>query len=66
MDHAKDILTDDEIKAAMRELFKRAQTDWNFRELCLNDPPAAIRQITGKSLPDGVDLQFRDSDASAQ
>lgn len=61
MDKSTDILTGEEIKAAIRELFKRCQTDWAFRQLCLSDPAAAIREISGKSLPEGFDLQFKDA-----
>ena len=56
-----DILTEEEIKVAIRELFKRCQTDWEFRQLCLSDPAAAIREISGKSLPEGFDLQLKDA-----
>lgn len=62
MDNSGNILTEEEIKAAIRELFKRSQIDWEFRQLCLRDPAAAIREISGKSLPEGFDLQFRDVD----
>ncbi len=61
MDNSENILTEEEIKAALRELFKRSQTDWEFRQLCLSDPAAAIREISGKSLPEGFDLQLRDA-----
>ena len=61
MDNSKNILTDEEIKVAIHELFRRCQTDWEFRELCLRDPAAAILEISGKNLPEGFDLQFRDS-----
>lgn len=62
MDSGPNILNDDEIKVAIRDLFKRCQTDWEFRQLCLSDPSAAIREISGKSLPEGFDLQFKDMD----
>jgi hypothetical protein len=62
MDSGPNILNDDEIKVAIRDLFKRCQTDWEFRQLCLSDPSAAIREISGKWLPEGFDLQFKDMD----
>ena len=65
MESANDILTDEEIKMAIRDLFKRCQTDWEFRQLCLKDSAAAIREISGKSLPKGFDLQFKDSGKDA-
>ena len=55
-----EILTQEEIQRAVQRIFKLAQTDVEFRVLCLNDPAEAIRQITGKSLPPGVDIQFRE------
>ena len=61
MGGSNDILTDDEFKSAVRAVFKRAQTDWDFRQLCLADAAAAIREISGKSLPAGVELQFSDT-----
>ncbi|VAZ73863.1 MULTISPECIES: hypothetical protein [Mycobacterium] len=54
-------LTEDELRSAVRQVFKRAQTDWEFRQLCLSDPAAAIREISGKSLPSGFALQFTDT-----
>ncbi|ORB86306.1 hypothetical protein B1987_23885 [Mycobacterium kansasii] len=55
------ILTEDELRSAVRQVFKRAQTDWEFRQLCLADPAAAIREVSGRSLPSGFVLQFRDT-----
>ena len=60
MNDSTNILTEEEIKAAIREVFKRCQTDWEFRKLCLKDPPAAIREISGKLLPEGFNLQFKE------
>jgi hypothetical protein len=55
-----EVLTEDEIKVVIQQIFKRSQTDWEFRQLCLNDPVAAIRLTSGKALPEGFDLQFLD------
>ena len=60
MDPSPPILTEDELKAAIRELFKRARTDWEFRQRCLADAAAAIREISGKALPADFVLQFKD------
>ncbi len=58
MEKQLEILTQDEIKKAVQKIFKRSQTDWEFRKLCLSDPAEAIREVTGKSLPKGFQLQF--------
>jgi hypothetical protein len=46
--------------AALATLFKRAQTDPAFRDLCLQNPNQAIFEITGKRLPEGSTLSFAD------
>lgn len=58
----EEILTEEEIQEAVRKIFKHAQTDIEFRKLCLSDPAEAIREITGKSLPPNYKLRFLDSD----
>ena len=57
-----DLLTEEELKEAVKSVFKRSQTDLEFRKLCLRDPVEAIRQITGKSVPEGVRLKFLDAE----
>ena len=61
MENQVEILTEDEINNAIPRIFKRSQTDLEFRKLCLSNPTAAIREITGKSLPEGFKLQFLDT-----
>jgi hypothetical protein len=59
-------LSEDEIQRGLQKIFKRAQTDVAFRTLCLIDPAEAIRQVTGKSLPADLKIQFLDpADESA-
>ena len=43
---------------ALTTLFKRVQTDADFRNLCLQNPNEAIFEITGKRLPEGSTLSF--------
>jgi hypothetical protein len=57
---ADDILTEEELERAVRQVFKLSQTDPEFRALCLSDPNEAIHQVTGKAVPDGIKLQFLD------
>lgn len=62
MEEKIEILTEEELKEAVKSIFKRSQTDLEFRKLCLSNPAAAVRKITGKSLPEGFKLQFLDTD----
>lgn len=55
-------MTEDELQQAVHRIFKLAQTNSEFRAICLSDPGEAIRQVAGKSLPRGFKLQFLDSD----
>lgn len=66
MGAAEEILTEAEIKQALKTIFKRSQTDSAFRRLCLTDPAAAIREVTGKSLPDGFSIEFREADPTSE
>jgi len=52
------VLTQDELQRAVREIFRRSQTDPEFRALCLSDPHAALRRLTGKTPPPGTDIRF--------
>lgn len=54
----QDILTEEELERAVKRIFKLAQTDPEFRALCVSHPNEAIHQITGKAVPDGITLQF--------
>jgi hypothetical protein len=59
MDEA--VLTEEELRRAVREIFKRSQVDADFRALCLAQPHEALRRITGKMVPPDVEIQFLDS-----
>ena len=58
MSDASEIITEAEMPQALATLFKRVQTDADFRQLCLQNPGAAIFEITGKRLPEGSTLSF--------
>lgn len=66
MGKSEEILTEAEIKQAIKTIFKRSQTDIDFRRLCLTNPAAAIREITGKSIPDGFAVEFRENDSPSE
>jgi hypothetical protein len=55
------ILTEEELEDALRSIFKRSQTDMEFRKLCLSNPAEAVRKVSGKSPPEGVKLKFLDT-----
>lgn len=48
----------EEIKMAFQKVSKRSATDKSFRELCLKDPAAAIREAMGKELPSDYKVKF--------
>ena len=54
-------LTRFEIDKAIKKIFKRCQTDLEFRKLCLTDPQSAFREITGIYLPEGYNIEFREA-----
>lgn len=58
-----EIITEAEMPKALAALFKRVQTDVDFRNLCLTNPGEAIYEITGKRLPEGSTLSFADPEA---
>jgi len=60
MDEA--VLTQEELQRAVRQIFKRSQTDPAFRALCLRDPHEALRLVTGKAVPADLKIEFRDAD----
>jgi hypothetical protein len=51
-------LTQEELTRALREIFKRSQTDLEFRTLCLSDPNEALRLVTGKAVPPDINIRF--------
>ena len=54
------IITEDELKRLLPEIFRRAQISNEFRQLCVNNPSQAIFEVAGKNLPDGSKLSFLD------
>jgi len=58
MTEESEVITEAEMPEALATLFKRVQTDADFRQLCLQNPGQAIFEITGKRLPEGSTLRF--------
>ena len=65
MANEAEVLTEEELKEALKSLFKRSQTNMEFRMLCLSNPAEAIRKITGKSIPEGFKLKFLDPESKS-
>ena len=55
------VITSQEAERAIEQIVKRAQTDPEFRQLCIDNPNAAATEATGKELPDGFTLRFVDN-----
>jgi hypothetical protein len=53
--------TSDEIKTAITEIRRRATTDLDFRQRCFTDPAAAIQEVAGRELPEGMVIRFVDN-----
>ncbi len=47
-----------EVARALQLVFKRCQTDMDFRQLCLIDPIAAIEEASGLRLPPNTVIKF--------
>lgn len=53
--------SDESAKSVFAAIIKRSQTDPAFRQLCLSDPAAAVREVSGIDLPAGFRLQMVDN-----
>ena len=51
-------LTALEAEQAIEQIVKRAQTDIQFRQLCIDNPNLAAQEVTGKDIPEGFTLRF--------
>ena len=57
--------TKEEIEQTIALCKKEAMTDSAFRAKILKDPAAAIKELTGKEIPEGVKLQILEQDPKA-
>ena len=55
----------EEIEKTIALCKKEAMTNGAFRAKILKDPAAAIKELTGKDLPDGLTLQILEQDPKA-
>lgn len=53
--------TPTEAQAAIDQITMRAAKDAAFRTLCLTSPADAVREVTGRELPEGFVLRFADN-----
>ena len=54
--------TKEELEKVLLDLKKKAMQDAAFRQMALSDAPAAIKEIAGKDLPEGMKLKFVEND----
>ena len=47
----------EEAQASLQVIVKRATTDAEFRQLFLSNPAAAVKEATGRELPEGFSLR---------
>jgi hypothetical protein len=49
----------------LKKIYEKAATDRTYRELCLSQPEAAVKQVTDRPLPGGFTVRFIESTADA-
>jgi hypothetical protein len=54
--------TREQVDRALVEIVRRAQHDATFRQLCLQDPARAVKEVTSEPLPPDFTLRFVDND----
>jgi len=60
------MMTQVEIEAAIREVFKKSISDPTFRKLAINDGSAALGKVTSKTLPPGIEFRFLDNSGNVK
>ena len=54
------MITENELKLWLPEIFRRSQISSEFRQLCVKNPRQAVLKVSGKNLPEGAKLSFLD------
>ena len=49
--------TEQEVKATIEKVQAKASTDKKFREKVLSNPAAAIKEVAGKDIPEGIKIK---------
>lgn len=52
--------TAEDAEKAIKETIARSRTDLKFRQLASSDPRAALKQVSGKELPEGLKIKTFD------
>ncbi len=55
--------TQQEVTAAVQKISEKAATDKDFRKLALDNPSEAIKNVTGKEVPDGYSIKMIENDS---
>src|SRR5690554_1526567 len=50
--------TEEKISQTLAEIDRKAREDRDFRQLCLQNPNEAVRRISGREVPTGVQIRF--------
>ena len=50
--------TEEEVQKVVAQIGQRAASDPAFRKLCLADPAGAVKEVSGKDLPQGLKVRF--------
>jgi hypothetical protein len=58
--------TEEEFTLVLAEVARRSCIDSEFRQLALENPAAAIEQVSDKSLPDDVTIKFLDNSGAVR
>lgn len=51
-------ISEAELQQVLKIIFKKSQTDHDFRQRCLTNPAQVVFELTGKKLPKGAQLNF--------
>jgi len=56
----------EEVEKLIVEIKKKAAFDEEFRKKLLSDPKAAVKELTGKEIPENLKIQVIEQDPEAQ
>jgi hypothetical protein len=60
----KQALTTEQVVQLGLQVYEKAGADAAFRELAMRDGTAAVEQLMGSTLPDGVKIRFVENDGA--
>ncbi|HBV95599.1 MAG: hypothetical protein JL50_09925 [Peptococcaceae bacterium BICA1-7] len=56
--------TEEEVQKVVAQIGQRAASDPAFRKLCLADPAGAVKEVSGKDLPQGLKVRFVENEGA--